>query len=126
MAGFLDVLLRGAILVLASLVLGGVVWARVILRAGPGAPPSAAARLALRVVAAAAGAAALAQLTTLLVALRELGDAVGWPVATLAGTTFGRAATTRVALALIVGAVAIRLGRGPAGAGAWRALELGA
>ena len=34
MAGFVDVLLRGAILVLASLVLGGVVWTRLILRAG--------------------------------------------------------------------------------------------
>jgi hypothetical protein len=36
MAGFADVLLRGLLLALTSLALGGVVWTLVVLRAGPG------------------------------------------------------------------------------------------
>jgi copper resistance protein D len=126
MAGFLDVLLRGAILVLASLVLGGVVWTRLVLRAAPGVPPAPAVVLALRVVAAAAAAAALAQVATLVVALNELRDAGGWPVATFIATTFGGAALVRVAVALLVGYLALYLSQGPAGRGAWRGLELGA
>jgi putative copper resistance protein D len=126
MAGFLDVLLRGAILVLASLVLGGVVWTRFVLRAAPGVPPAPAVVLALRVVAAAAAAAALAQVATLVVALNELRDAAGWPVATFVGTTFGGAALVRVGLALVVGYLAVYLAHGPAGRSAWRAFELGA
>src|SRR6184192_3240855 len=69
MAGFLDVLLRGLILVFASLVLGGVAWTRLVLRAEPHVKPSPATTLALRGVAVAAAAAALGQTCTLLVAL---------------------------------------------------------
>ena len=54
MAGFLDVLLRGLILVFASLVLGGVAWTRLVLRAEPHVKPSPATTLALRGVAVAA------------------------------------------------------------------------
>ncbi len=126
MAGFLDVLLRGAILVLASLVLGGVVWSRLILRAGPGRAPAGPTTLALRVVAIAAGLAALAQTSTLLVALTELRTAAGWPLAEFLETTFAATALTRIALALAVGYLARRLSRGPAGALAWHALGAGA
>jgi putative copper resistance protein D len=123
MAGFLDVLLRGAILVLAGLVLGGVVWVRLVLRAGPGAPPAAPVALALRTVAVAAGLAALAQLATLAVALSELGAAQGWPLATFLTTTFARTALARVALAATVAVLALRLSRRAAGPAAWRTLQ---
>src|SRR5918996_522323 len=126
MAGFVDVLLRGAILVLAGLVLGGVVWARLILRAGPHAPPAPATRLALRAVAAAAAAAALAQASTLLVGLAELRGPDGWPVAAFLQTTFARAALGRVGLAVAVAALAISLSRRSAGSVAWHALGGGA
>ena len=49
MTGFVDVLLRGLILALVSLVLGGVVWTRWIVRAGSHAAPAPATTLALRV-----------------------------------------------------------------------------
>ena len=126
MAGFLDVLLRGAILVLTSLVLGGVVWSRLVLRAGPGRPPAGSTTLALRVVVVAAGLAALAQTSTLLVALTELRTAAGWPLAEFLETSFAVTALTRIALALTVGYLARRLSRGPAGPLAWHALGAGA
>jgi len=126
MAGFVDVLLRGAILVLASLVLGGVVWTRLVLRAGPGPAPPPEIRLALRTVGAAAGMAALAQVSSLLVALGELDGPEGWPVAEFVTTTFAGAALVRVGLAVAVGVLAVRLSRRAAGPLAWRALGAGA
>jgi copper resistance protein D len=122
MAGFLDVLLRGAILVLTSLALGGVVWTRLVLRAEPHVTPSPSTRLALRMVAVSALAAAGAQACTLFVALGELAGPAGWPVAELTATTFGRAAVVRIGLAVAVGALAWRLAQQPAGPGAWRGL----
>jgi len=126
MTGFVDVLLRGAILVLASLVLGGVVWTRLILHARPGVAPSAPIVLALRVVAAAAGLLALAQVSTLLVALTALQTAAGWPLAEFFGTTFARTAVVRIVLALALGFLALALARRPAGPLAWHALGGGA
>lgn len=126
MAGFLDVLLRGAILVLTSLVLGGVVWTRLVLRARPGVPPAPEARLALHAVLAAAAAAALAQVGILLVAVGELGGPQGWPVATFTETTFARAALARVGLAIVVATLALRLSRRTSGPAAWRALTVAA
>ena len=125
MAGFVDVLLRGAILVLASLVLGGVLWTRLILRAAPGAPPAPAAALALRVVAGCAGLMALAQSATMLVALTEVG-AGHWPLAEFLKTTFALTALARVALGIVVGVLALRLARRAAGSIAWLALVTGA
>jgi copper resistance protein D len=126
MAGFVDVLLRGAILVLTSLVLGGVVWTRVILRAATRQAPAPPARVALRCVAVAAGLAALAQSATMLVALAEVGAVRSWPLADFFQTTFARAALARVLLAVSVGALALRLSRRAAGPGAWRVLSIGA
>src|ERR687895_180111 len=108
MAGFVDVLLRGALLVLTSLALGGVVWTRRVLRAEPHAKPAPSTTLALRLVAAAAIVAACAQAATLLVALGEVG---GWPIAAFAETTFARAATLRAGLAIAVAVLALRLAR---------------
>jgi putative copper resistance protein D len=126
MTGFVDVLLRGAILVLASLVLGGVVWTRLILRARPGVAPSVPTVLALRVVATAAGLLALAQVSTLLVALTALQTAAGWPLAEFFGTTFARTAVVRIVLALALGFLALALARRTAGSLAWHALGGGA
>ncbi len=122
MAGFIDVVLRGAILVLASIVLGGVVWTRWVLRAEPHAKPAPATARSLRVVALAAAAAAVAQSATLLVALSEIAGPEGWPVGAFLATTFARAAVLRVALALAIVAVAVPLARRAAGSAAWNAL----
>jgi putative copper export protein len=126
MAGFVDVLLRGTILVLAGLVLGGVVWTRLVLRAAPSVVPAPATGLALRAVATAAALAALAQLSTVLVALGELGGPEGWPVAAFSETTFARAALMRVGLAVAIVILALRLSRHAAGPLAWHALAAGA
>jgi putative copper export protein len=125
MAGFLDVLLRGAILVLASLVLGGVVWMRLVLRTVPGVTPAPAVALALRAVAVGAWLLSLAQSATMLVALAEL-RAERWPLAEFFETTFGVAALARVALGIVVGVLAWRMTRGTAGPLAWHALGAGA
>ncbi len=126
MTGFVDVLLRGAILVLASLVLGGVVWVRLVLRAGPGVAPSAPTALALRIVAAAGGLLALAQTSTVLVALTALRTAEGWPLGELAATTFARGAFGRIGLGLAVGFLALRLARRRAAPTTWHAFGAGA
>ncbi len=126
MTGFVDVILRGAILVLASLILGGVAWVRLVLRAGPGVAPSAPAALALRVVAAAGGLLALAQASTLLVALTALRTAEGWPLGELAATTFARGALVRIGLALAVGFLALRLAGRRGAPPTWHAFGAGA
>ena len=126
MSGFADVVLRGAILVLASLVLGGVVWARLIVRAGPGVVPAAPTRLALGAVAAAGGLLALTQTATLLVALTALSTAEAWPLAELLATTFARGALVRIGLGLALAFLALRLARRRAGPLAWHALGAGA
>ena len=126
MAGLADVLLRGAILVFASLVLGGVVWTRLVLRARPGGAPAPPVSLALRVIAVGAGGLALAQIGTVLVALTALRTADGWPVAELLATTFARTALVRIALGLAVGCLALFLSRRRASALAWHALGAGA
>src|SRR5262249_29491985 len=87
------------------------------------APPAA---MALRVVAVAAGLAALAQTATMLVALAEVRGAGGWPLADFFQTTFALTALARVLLAIGVGVLALRLARRAASLGAWRALTAGA
>jgi putative copper resistance protein D len=124
MAGFLDVILRGAILVLASLVLGGVVWLRAVLRAAPEASPPPAVARSLLLIGIAAWLVALAQAATMLIALAEV-RAGHWPVAAFMETTFALAALGRVALGIVLGVLARRLARGSGGTLAWSALGVG-
>ena len=123
MAGFVDVVLRGVILVFASVMLGGVVWTRRVLRAEPHTKPAPATALALRAVVLAAGGAAVAQTGTLVVALSEVAGPDGWPFGVFVTTTFARAALARVVLALAAGGLALMLARRAGGPVAWQALE---
>src|SRR5205814_1388214 len=79
MAGFVDVLLRGLILVLTSVALGGVAWLRFVLRAEPHVKPEARTALALRTIAAAATGAALAQAAVVLSAIADGREGVTEP-----------------------------------------------
>src|SRR2546425_11194217 len=96
MAGFVDVVLRGLILVLTSVALGGVAWLRFVLRAEPHVKPDAPTALALRTMAAAGAGAALAQATVVLVGLPGVADAPGTrPLAAFFGTTVAPPAGAR-------------------------------
>ena len=123
MAGFVDVLLRGLLLAFTSMALGGVAWALVVLRAGPGVKADAVTARALRVIGLTSGLAALTQAAIATLALSELAGArSGWPLGAFFETTFARAAVVRVALAVTLATIALRLARRPAGRAAWTAL----
>jgi copper resistance protein D len=123
MAGFVDVLLRGLILVLTSVALGGVVWLRVVLGAEPHVKPDAPVTLALRAIAVAAATAALAQGAVVLVGLGAIAHAHGtWPLAAFFETTFALTATARVLLAAIVAVLAATMARRAASGVMWTAL----
>src|SRR5213594_3761080 len=125
MAGFVDVVLRGLILVLTSVALGGVAWLRFVLRAEPHVKPDAPTALALRAMAAAGAGAALAQATVVLVGLASVADAHGtWPLAAFFETTFALTASARVMLAAAVAALALTMTRRAAPRGAWTALAV--
>jgi len=125
MAGFVDVVLRGLILVLTSVALGGVAWLRFVLRAEPHVKPDAPTALALRAMAAAGAGAALAQATVVLVGLASVADAHGtWPLAAFFETTFALTASARVMLAAAVAALALMMTRRAAPRGAWTALAV--
>ena len=127
MTGFVDVILRGLAHVCASLVLGGVAWTCLVLRAEPHTKPDAAQRLALRVIAAGATGVAATQIAQMLVALGALADAHGaWPLTLYLDTAFVRVAVIRSVLAIGVAALALTLARRPAGRLAWSALAVGA
>src|SRR5207249_11716386 len=80
MAGFVDVVLRGLILVLTSVALGGVAWLRFVLRAEPHVKPDAPTARALRAPAPAGAAGARAQATGVLAGPATLAVAHGpWP-----------------------------------------------
>src|SRR5256886_6195461 len=125
MAGFVDVLLRGLILVLTGVALGGVAWLRFVLRAEPHVKPDAPTALALRTIAAAATGAALAQAAVVLVGLTAVADVHGaWPLAAFFETTCALTATARVVLAAAVAALAFTLARGAAQGLPWTALTV--
>lgn len=126
MAGFVDVVLRGLILVLASVALGGVAWLRGVLRAEPDVKPDGPTALALRTVGAAAAGAAAAQTAITLVSLGALASAHGaWPAGEFLATTFALTATVRVVWALGVAALAWRMASRASTRGAWTALAVG-
>src|SRR5438445_454879 len=107
MAGFVDVVLRGLILVLTSVALGGVAWLRFVLRAEPHVKPDAPTALALRAMAAAGAGAALAQATVVLVGLALTFAYVG-DLAAFVGTAYGVMVLSKVAL--LVPALALAYG----------------
>jgi putative copper resistance protein D len=125
-AGFFDVVLRGLALVCASLVLGGVAWTWLVLRAEPHAKPDHATRLALRLVVLAAAGVALTQAALMAVALTALAETQGtWPVARYFETAFAQVAVLRMALGIALAVLAARLARRPAAPAAWRLLIAG-
>ncbi|MGH7354127.1 MAG: copper resistance D family protein [Candidatus Rokuibacteriota bacterium] len=127
MAGFIDVLLRGLILVATSVTLGGAAWLLLVRRVEPHLKPDRATRRALRLAAAGALTAAVAQAAVMAVAAGALAaPETGWPIVAYAATTFARVAALRVLLGLVLGALALALARRPAGAAAWAALGAGA
>ncbi len=127
MAGFADVLLRGLILVLSSIVLGGAAWLRLVLRAEPHVKPDGPTVLALTTIGAAAVGVAAAQTAVVLVSFGAVGSVQGGALATeFFTTTFALTATARVVGALGLALLAQRMAGGSAGRGAWMALSLGA
>jgi len=126
MAGFADVVLRGLILVLTSVVLGGVAWLRFVIRAEPHVKPDAPTALALRAMATAAIAASVAQTAVVLVGLGAVADAHGWPLGEFVRTTFALTAAARVMLAVTVGVLAVVMARRAVSRGVWVALAAAA
>jgi len=125
MAGFVDVVLRGLILVLTSVALGGVAWLRFVLRAEAHVKPDAPTALALRAIAVAALGAAVAQAAIVLVGLGALADAHGaWPVGAFLDTTFALTAIGRVVLAGAVAALALTMARRAVSGRVWAALAV--
>jgi putative copper resistance protein D len=123
MAGFVDVLLRGLILVLTSVVLGGVAWLRFVLRAEAHVKPDAPTALALRAIAAAAMGTAAAQTAVVLVGLAAVADAHGvWPLREFFRTTFALTAAVRVMLAATIGVLAVVMARRAVSGRVWAAL----
>jgi len=120
MTQFLDVLLRGVLLVLVAVACGGVAWTATILRASPRAKPDGAVRLALRATAFAATLAAGAQLDVGLLVLADVSAHAGpAPVAAFLDTGFARAVLVRVALGVAVAVLAAWLAVRPAAPAAW-------
>ena len=127
MAGFADVLLRGVLLVGAALALGGVVFAWLVLRAGPGVKPDDATCRVLRLAALGAVVVALAQMAVGALTLGALlADAGAAAAAPFARTPFALASTVRVILAAATAVLALALARGRAGRAAWTALAAAA
>jgi putative copper resistance protein D len=125
MAGFVDVVLRGLILVLTSVALGGVAWLRFVLRAEPHVKPDAPTALALRTIGVAAAGVAVAQAAIVLVSLGALADAHGtWPVGAFFDTTFALTAIGRVVLAAAVAVLALTMTRRAASGRVWAALAV--
>src|SRR5437773_5224989 len=125
MAGFVDVVLRGLILVLTSVAFGGVAWLRFVLRAEAHVKPDAPTALALRAIAVAALGAAVAQAAIVLVGLGALADAHGaWPVGAFLDTTFALTAIGRVVLAAAVAALALTMTRRAVSGRVWAALAV--
>jgi putative copper resistance protein D len=123
MTQFLDVLLRGLLLVLVSVACGGVAWTVAVVRASPRTKPDGATRLALRATALAAALGAAAQIAVgLLVLVDLLRPAGSPPLAAYLDTGFARAVLTRAALGIFVAVLAARLAARPGRPATWIAL----
>ncbi len=123
MTGFIDVLLRGLLLTFVSIAVGGVAWLRLVLRVEPGTKPDGVAAVALRLVATSAFLAAAAQAAVIVLVLADLAaSAGGLPLGPYLETAFARVALARVALAIGLGATALRLAGRPGGRRLWAGL----
>ena len=123
MTQFLDVLLRGLLLVLVCVACGGVAWTVAVVRASPRTKPDGATRLALRATALAAALGAAAQIAVgLLVLVDLLRHAGSPPLAAYLDTGFARAVLTRAALGIFVAVLAARLAARPGRPATWIAL----
>ena len=122
MAGFIDVVLRGMLLGLTSIALGGVGWLLLVLRSGPGVKPDPFTARALRVVALAAGLAAMAQAAILGVAFEAVSHVTRGSAGPFLETTFATVSVVRIVLAAVVATTAVRLARSPGGRWAWTVL----
>jgi putative copper resistance protein D len=120
MSGFIDVLLRGLALVAGALSLGGIVFARAVLAAGPGVKPDPASARALRLAAAGGAIVVATQVAMMTVSLGALAQTHGgWPIGPYLETAFARAAAVRVVLGSLVVTLAVVLARRSAGQVAW-------
>src|SRR5919108_2871244 len=127
MAGFVDVVLRGLILVLSAIVLGGTAWLRFVLRAEAHAKPDGPTVLALTTIGAAAVGVAAAQTAVVMVSYGAVGTPHGDALTTeFFTTTFALTAAARVVVALGVALLARRMVAGATGRPAWTALSVGA
>lgn len=123
MAQFIDVLLRGLLLALVSVAVGGVAWTLVILRAPARGKPDGATRLALRATALAAGLGAAAQVSVALLVLGDLARHAGSvPLGPYLETDFARASLARAILGVALAATAARLAIRPGSPTTWTAL----
>jgi putative copper resistance protein D len=122
MAGFLDVLLRGAMLVGGALALGGVVFVRLALRPHDSGPDGAAAR-SLRLIAAGGAVVAVAQAAIVLIAASAVGiGSVTFPA--FAATPFAWASATRIVLATALAVTALALTRTSATPSGWAVVSV--
>jgi putative copper resistance protein D len=122
-AGLADVVLRGLLLTLTCLAVGGVAWVVLVLRAEPSTKPDRHVTRAMRGVAAAALLAAVAQAAVLGITLADLTARLhAMPLTAFATSAFARIALGRIAVALTLAAIAMRLAARPGGLAAWAAL----
>ena len=102
MAGFLDVLLRGLALCGQALVIGGVLFALIVLR--PAARERPGLRQLLRrsrlIIALGAAGAATAQALSLTTQVSQLADERGWPLREILSTSYFEASLVRIAACL--------------------------
>ena len=114
MAGFVDVLLRGLALCGQAMVIGGVVFALIVLRPSVRARPALRPLLGRSRLLIALGAAGLAagQTLSLVTQLSLLADAHGWPVRLALATSYFEASLLRIAACLGIIATCWALRRG--------------
>jgi copper resistance protein D len=123
-AGFADVVLRGCLLALVTVTVGGVAWLTLALRVEPNVKPSRAVQATLRTVTATAFLAGLTQAAVVGLVMMALGARGGdFSQGAFFDTTFARVAVGRIVLALGLGALALSLAARPAGRVAWAALS---
>src|SRR5215475_4273970 len=125
LADFLDSMLRGAVLVSLSLVLGGVAWGLLVLRVPRSRAPAPCIRRCLTLVVAGAVALAAAQASLLALKAKVLSASLGRDaLGDFAGTLHFEAGAARALLALAVAGVAALLLRRPAARRSWAPVAL--